>query len=187
MLLPDKFKTLTRCYEDAGIDAKYGRKLLAEMAALGLVELVPLNFGRKGSPSTFVLLKEKAAEYLGVKPEEVRLSGKGASAHVIAQNLLCRKFAEHGANALVEHFMNGKSADVAVIEADGTVAYEIELEPAHPHVVENVLRDIEAGFDEVIVVTVNQAGQTEAKDKIYKAVPWEKLSRVQFKLFREFL
>jgi len=187
MLLPDKFKTLTRCYEDAGIEAKYGRKLLAEMAALGLVELVPLNFGRKGSPSTFVLLKEKAAEYLGVKPEEVRLSGKGASAHVIAQNLLWRKLAEHGANALVEHFMNGKSADVAVIEADGTVAYEIELEPAHPHVVENVLRDIEAGFDEVIVVTVNQAGQTEAKDKIYKAVPWEKLSRVQFKLFREFL
>ena len=185
-LLPDKFKTLTRCYEDAGIDAKYGRKLLNEMAALGLVELVPLNFGRKGSPSTFVLLKEKAAEYLGVKPEEVRLSGKGASAHVIAQNLLCRKLAERGASALVEHFMNGKSADVAVIEADGTVAYEIETEP-NEHVAENVRRDLEAGFCRVVVVSANAKHQNENQDVVYRSLDWTLHGRVEFKLLREFL
>ena len=41
-------------------------------------------------------------------------------------------------------------------------------------------------FDEVVVVTRNQAGQNEAKDAIYKAVPWEKLQRVKFRLLREF-
>ncbi len=185
-ILPERFKTLTQCYEEAGIDAKYGRKLIGEMALLGLVELVPFNFGKKGSPSTFVLLKEKAAEYLGVKPEDVRLPGKGAAAHVIAQNLLARKLAERGESALVEHFMGGKSADVAVVGADGATAYEIETEP-NPHVVENVLRDLQAGFVRVVVVSANAKHQNENMDLVYRALDWTLQHRVEFRLMREFV
>jgi hypothetical protein len=184
-LLPVKFKTLTRCYEDAGIDAKYGRKLLNEMAALGLVELVPLNFGKKGSPSTFVLLKEKAAKFLGIAPAAVRLSGKGGPAHVIAQNLLARTLIARGENALVEHFMNEKSADVAVIGEEGTAAYEIETEP-NPHVAENVRRDLEAGFVRVVVVSANAKHQNENQDLVYRSLDWTLHGRVEFRLMREF-
>jgi hypothetical protein len=185
-ILPERFKTLTQCYDETGIDAKYGRKLLGEMETLGLVETVTIGFGKRGSPTTFVILKDKAAEFLGVKPEETRLAGRGSAAHVIAQNLLCRKFRERGQNALVEHTMNGKAADVAVVEAEGMIAYEIETEP-NEHVAENVRLDLQAGFLKVFVISANAKHQNEAKDIIYKTVPWEKLSRVEFRLIREFV
>jgi hypothetical protein len=93
---------------------------------------------------------------------------------------------DSGKTVEIEHSVNGKSVDIAEIKPDGAIAYEIELAPSHPHVAENVLRDLDAGFDEVIIIARNQAGQNEAKDQIYKAIPWEKLQRVKFKLIREF-
>lgn len=185
-ILPERFKTLTALYEETGIDARYGRKLLAEMETLGLVETITLGFGKRGSPTTFVILKDKAAEFLGVKPDETRLPGRGSAAHVIAQNLLCRKLRERGQNALVEHAMNGKAVDVAVIATEGTIAYEIETEP-NEHVAENVLRDLQAGFVRVVVVSANAKHQNENMDLVYRAIEWTLQSRVEFKLIRELL
>jgi len=162
------------------------RKIVNEMERQALVELCPLSLGTRGNPKTYAVLTEKGARFAGLDFEKIRLPGRGSTEHVILQNLLAETLRSAGKTVAIEHDANGKAVDVAEIREDGASAYEIELEPAHPHVVENVLRDIEAGFDEIIVVTKNQAGQNEAKDKIYKAVPWEKLGRVKFKLFREF-
>jgi hypothetical protein len=185
-ILPERFKTLTQCYEETGIDARYGRKLLAEMETLGLVETVTLGFGKRGSPTTFVVLKDKAAEFLGVKPEETCLPGRGSVAHVIAQNLVCRKLREQGRNAMVEHTMNGKAVDVAVVGAEGTIAYEIETEP-NEHVAENVRLNLQAGFLKAIVVSANAKHQNENMDLVYRAIEWTLQSRVEFKLIRELL
>ena len=162
------------------------RKIVNEMERQDLIELCPLSLGTRGNPKTYATLKPKGAAFAGVDYEKVRLAGRGSAEHVILQNLLAEMLRSAGKTVAIEHEANGKAVDVAHVRQDGASAYEIELEPAHPHVIENVLRDIEAGFDEVVVVTKNQASQNEAKDKIYKAVPWEKLSRIQFKLFREF-
>lgn len=162
------------------------RKIVNEMESQKLIELCPLSLGTRGNPRTYAVLAPDGAKFAGLDYEKVRLAGRGSTEHVILQNLLADTLRSAGKNAVVEHEVNGKAVDIAEIRADGASAYEIELEPAHPHVAENVLRDLDAGFDEVVVVAKNQAGQNEAKDKIYKAIPWEKLSRVKFKLFREF-
>lgn len=162
------------------------RKIVNEMERQALIELCPLSLGTRGNPKTFAVLTEKGAQFGGIDFEKIRLAGRGSTEHLILQNLLAETLRSAGKTVAIEHEANGKAVDVAEIREDGASAYEIELEPAHPHVVENILRDIEAGFDEITVVTKNQAGQNEAKDKIYKAVPWEKLGRVKFKLFREF-
>lgn len=163
------------------------RKIVSEMERQALVELCPLSLGTRGNPRTFAVITEKGAQFAGLDYAAIRLAGRGSTEHVILQNLLAETLRSAGKTVVIEHEANGKAVDVAEIREDGTRAYEIELEPAHPHVAENMLRDIAAGFDEVVVVTVNQASQTEAKDKLYKAIPWERLSRVKFKLFREFL
>lgn len=185
-ILPERFKTLTQCYEETGIDARYGRKLLNEMETLGLVETVTLGFGKRGSPTTFVMLRDKAAEFLGVQPEETRLPGRGNASHVIIQNLLCRKLRERGQNALVEHAMNGKAVDVAVIATEGTIAYEIETEP-NEHVAENVRLDLQAGFFKVFVISANAKHQNENMDLVYRSLDLALHSRVEFKLIRELL
>ena len=162
------------------------RKTLAAMEKQELIELCPISFGTRGNPKTFAVLKAKGAEFISLKFDDVKLAGKGSTEHVILQNLLAEVMKDSGKTVAIEHSANGKAVDIAELRDDGATAYEIELAPSHPHVAENVLRDLEAGFDEVVVVTRNQAGQNEAKDQIYKAVPWEKLQRVKFRLLREF-
>lgn len=163
------------------------RKTLAAMEKEDMLELCPISFGTRGNPKTFVVVKPKGADFTGVKYDDVKLQGKGSTEHVILQNLLAETMKDSGKNVVIEHAVNGKSIDIAEIKPDGAIAYEIELSPSNPHVAENVKLDLEAGFDEVVVITRNQAGQNEAKECIYKAVPWEKLSKVEFKLLREFL
>ena len=162
------------------------RKTLSGMEKQDLIELCPISFGTRGNPKTFVVLKAKGAEFIGLKFDNVKLAGKGSTEHVILQNLLAETMKDAGKSVAIEHSANGKAVDIAEMRENGAIAYEIELAPSHPHVCENVLRDLDAGFDEVVVVTRNQAGQNEAKDQIYKAIPWEKLQRVKFRLLREF-
>jgi len=180
--------SLSSLYANLGnVSPWYGRKILKEMENQDMIELCPISFGTRGNPKTFVVLKAKGAEFIGVDFDDIRLQGKGSAEHVILQNLIAEGMKDSGKTVTVEHHINGKSVDIAEIREDKSIAYEIELSPAHQHVVENVLRDLDAGFDEVVVITRNQTAQNEAKDKIYKNIPWEKISKVKFKLFREFL
>jgi hypothetical protein len=178
--------SLSKIYEATGIDPRYCRKQIREMEKLGLVETVPLSLGRIGCPTTFVILKDDAAVYLETSPEKIRLPGKGSSAHRIAQSLITKKMRRLGENALVEHFMNGKSADVAVIGAKGTIAFEIETEP-NEHVAENVRRDLQAGFARVVVISINRLYQNENIDIVSRYLDGTIKDRVEFRLLREFL
>jgi len=179
---------LTDLYANLGnISPWFGRKNIAAMEKQGMIETCPISFGTRGNPKTFVVLRPKGAEFIGVDYEDVRLQGKGSTEHVILQNLLAERMKDSGKTVEIEYSASGKSVDIAELREDGAVAYEIELSPSHRHVVENVLKDLEAGFDEVVVVTRNQVGQNEAKDRIYKSIAWEKLSRIKFKLIRQFL
>ncbi len=180
--------TLSELYARMGnVSPWLARKIADGMARQGLIELCQLSLGQRGNPKTYAVLGPEGARFVGVDYEKVRLRGRGSTEHVILQNLLAEALKKAGKTVAIEHEANGKAVDVAEIRPEGAVAYEIELEPANPHVAENALRDLEAGFSEVVIVTKNQASQNEAKDAVYKAVPWEKLSRVKFSLVRELL
>jgi hypothetical protein len=157
------------------------------MVKQDLIELCPISFGTRGNPRTFVVLKQQGAEFVGLKYEGIRLQGKGSTEHVILQNVLAEAMKNAGKTVAIEHSANGKSVDIAEISPNRTIAYELELAPAHEHVADNAIKDIEAGFDKVIIITKNQAGQNEAKERIYKIIGWEKLPRIEFRLLREFL
>lgn len=163
------------------------RKVIAKMEKQGLIETCPINFGTRGNPKTFVVLRPRGAELIGLEYADLRLQGKGLTEHVILQNLLAETMKDSGKTVEIEHLAMGKFVDIAEIRPDGAIAYEIELAPSHPHVAENAKLDLGAGFDEVVVITRNQTAQNEARDQIYKAIPWEQLARVKFKLLREFL
>jgi len=182
----EKFISQTQLYEKTGISPYFCRRLVKEMESLGMIELVTLGFGKRGNPTSFLLLKDKASEFLGKKPEDLRLPGKGSPAHILSQNLLARKMKESGKNVMVEYSMNGKSVDIAEFAGNSTIAYEIEMEP-NDHVAENIRRDLEAGFDKVVVISNNAALQNEIRDKAYQGVDWIAMTKVDFKLVREFL
>ncbi len=180
--------SLTDLYAHLGNLAPWrARRIVNDMEKQEMIELCPVSFGTRGNPKTFVVLKRKGAELIGVDFEDARLRGKGSTEHVILQNVLAEAMRDSGKSVEIEFHVKGKSVDVAEHGSLKSVAYELELQPSHPHVVENILRDLEAGFDEVVVITRNQIGQNEAKAQIYQKIDWTKLSKVSFKLIREFL
>ncbi len=180
--------TLTGLYANMGnVSPWYGRKILNHMEEHGMIELCPISLGTRGNPRTYVVLRPKGADYMGLDYEEVRPRGKGSIEHVVLQNLLAESLRNSGKIVEVEYTANGKAVDIAEHGDTKSVAYEIELEPSHPHVAENAKRDLEAGFDEVVIITRNRITQNEAKNVIYKTLPWEKLSKLDFRLIREFL
>lgn len=180
--------SLTEIYQNLGnINPWQGRRIISDMEKQQMIESCSVSFGARGNPKTFVILKQKGAEFIGVDFDKVKLPGKGSTEHVILQNLLARSMKDSGKAISIEHSVNGKSVDIAEIGENRSVAYEIELAPSHTHVIENIQKDLEAGFDEVIVVTRNKACQDEAKNQVYKNIEWEKLSKVKFRLLRELL
>lgn len=176
-------------YQDSGIDHWQGRKVLKTMENQDLIETCAVGFGARGNPKTFIVLKSKGAKFIGLDYEAVKLKGKGATEHVILQNLIAQALMESGnaGSVEVEHHINGKSCDIAVIRDDRSIAYEVELAPSIPHVAENIRLDLEAGFSQVVVITKNKACQDEAKNRISSEIDWENLSKVEFKLPKDFL
>ena len=152
-----------------------------------MIETRTVCTGSKGNPKTYVVLKAGGADFIGLDFEAVRLKGKGATEHVILQNLLAQAMKDSGKTVSIEYHANGKSVDIAEISNDKSIAYEIELQPAHPHVSENVRKDLEAGFSQVVVITQNKAGQIEAKNQITSKLEFVNLSKVDFKLPKDFL
>jgi hypothetical protein len=175
------------CPNLSGVNLWQARKILADMEKQEMIEICPISFGTRGNPKSFVVLKPKGAEFIGTDYERARLAGKGSTEHVIIQHLIAKAMRNAGKTASVEYQANGKAVDVAEIRDDRSIAYEIELAPGHPHVAENVKKDFEAGFDAIVVITRNQAGQDEARAQVYKSVEWEKLSKVEFRLLKECL
>ncbi|MGD2091872.1 MAG: ATP-binding protein [Candidatus Aminicenantes bacterium] len=179
--------SLTEIYQDSGVDHWAGRKILESMEKQDLIEACAVGFGARGNPKTFVVLKPKGAEFIGADYDKVKLAGKGNTEHVILQNLLAQAMRNSGKTVSIEYYANEKSVDICEIRDDRSIAYEIELQPSHPHVAENIRKDFQAGFSQVVVITKNKASQIEAKNRIVAEIEWEKLSKVEFKFPKDFL
>lgn len=186
ILVEVSFIGLTQLYDTIGASPRFCRKVIGEMESLNMVETCTLSLGKKGNPTTYVIMKPKGAEFLGINYEDIKLPGKGSTEHILIQNILGSKMKESGKRVIVEHFMNGKSADIAAFENDKTLAYEIELEP-NEHIAENITRDLAARFDEVVIISKSTSLQNEIKDMVYRSVDWTFLSKVRFQLIRDFL
>lgn len=181
------FIGLTELYTSLHISPFFGRKVIKEMESLELIETSTVSFGRRGNATTFIVMRPKGAEFLGIKYEDIKLLGKGSTEHKVIQNIVSRGLNDSGKVTSVEHSMNGKSVDIAEFVGDRIIAYEMELDPQAPHILQNINKDLEAGFSEVIVISKNKIAENEIKDQIYRHLDWTQLSKVKFKLLREFV
>lgn len=187
ILLDVLFIGLSQLYETMGISPRFCRKVIQEMESFNMIETCTISSGKRGNPTTYVMMKPIGAEFLGIDYADIKLPGKGSTEHVLLQNLIASNMKESGRTAVVEHFMNGKSADIVEFgNDDKTIAYELELEP-NEHVAENVKKDLEAGFDQVVIVSRNKILMNEIKDRVYRSVDWNVLQSVRFKLLRDLL
>jgi hypothetical protein len=166
----------------------FAQKVIAELEQIGFIKKpVSITLGGRGNPKKMLQLSEKGAQFIGVDYESLQLKGKGSDEHKFLQNIVTERLRSNGKNAFVEYCLNGKSADIVVLDGDGKYhAYEIELDSSNPHVIENVRLDLQS-FASCTIISRNVQAQNEIKKKVYSEISYEDYPRVKFELLREFL
>lgn len=172
-----------------------GHGLRAEAVEAGLLSVCRVRTGARGSGVKVVAITAQgygALKELGVQPCMPR--GKGKIESQFWQYAIVRHVQGREPRAVVtiegRRGAEGKAADV-VAELDGkAVAYEVQLSVAK-HVTENVVKDLLAGFDEVVVGVLTERDRTVVeKHSARGATLFEtrgELARVRCVLLREFL
>jgi len=109
--------------------------------------------------STFAVLQDKAYQYVGMKG----LPGKGSFEHSLYQDIILKKLQVDGLNGRIEGKIKGsnKAMDVLVhSEERGHLAYEVTLN--FHNLLSNIHQDLEAGANEVIIVTKDKENLDKA-------------------------
>lgn len=177
----------TEVFQTFGITSIWnGRKIVAEMEKQKMIETCSVCTGFRGNRKNYLTVTPKGAEFIGQDYDQIRLLGKGSLEHRVLQWLISQSMKESGKNAVIEYHFNGKSVDIVEIKEDRSIAYEIELLPSHPHVSENVIKDLEVGFSQVVVIVQNKTCKDQAQRQIVENVEFGKLTKVEFRLVKEF-
>jgi len=190
----NQFLTLTRFDKKQGGKTTKGNSLREELENAEMIEIKDIRTGKKGQHKTIQILEKgfKALKEMGVKSNP--LKGKGGFESQFWAVQICRNLTKTvpGSNPRIEDVKMGKAVDVAA-KVDGKLkAYEISMTPNWT--TQNVVKDILAGYHEVVICAVKpedikaikkklqtdlEQGQREDKENM--------LSKVSFQLLRTFL
>jgi len=165
-----------RC-ESLSLHPEYFGRIVKDLQGMGFLgEKQYFGYG-KGKPSATCFVTEKGAGMLGIPYSQTVPPGKGSAAHRFLQNLLAEKL-----KGVVEY----AGADVVEYRTNGSVAYEIELDPSDEHFLKNIERDLST-FSMVVVVARSQKDLTALKSRAENWFLEDTLGEVEFKTVKEVL
>lgn len=133
------------------ISSSYGRYDLIKRLTkeLKLCEIIEVNLGRRGRNPQFFVLTDAGFKVL--EKRDVKINESNFE-HSFWQNRIAEHFKEF--NPRIEKKINGKKIDV-VIEYDGRlIAIEIAMTDAYEK--QNIIKDLEAGCEKVIIACKNK-------------------------------
>jgi len=190
----NQFLPVTTFDKKLGLSAAKGNTIRKKLQEAALIKVHTIKTGKRGSQvRTVEILKEgkEALKKMGVSLNPAEGKGGFLSQYWAAQ--ICRFFekTEPKARATIEQVRSGKAVDVAV-EFDGkSTAYEINLTTNWAS--QNVVRDLLAGFDQVVFCAVSQDDLDKIKKKLERELGKEKEerelleSKVRFQQLKTFL
>ncbi|MBN2224089.1 MAG: hypothetical protein JW765_05380 [Deltaproteobacteria bacterium] len=169
--------TVTELYRKLDLNTDLGTQVQKELLEAGYVT-------KKRVGRSFILeLTEKGKE--AICSDGNKLKGKGLSTHVFCQQRIKGHHESLGYTAHVEKNIDGKSIDVLVNKGGHLIAYEVETSP-NDHIVQNVIRDLMVGVNEVVIVSERE--QLEKIQRIVeKGVADNDLRKVSYQTIDDYL
>jgi hypothetical protein len=132
------------------ISAGKGTRLVNSLVNKGLVKIHQINLGGRGSNAKFLEITKKGYDAIAVKPKQDIGRGAGFIHGFWQQHISSELRNLKGIKrTTVEGRLNDKFIDILAETENEKIAVEIEM--AHVHAKENVMRDIEAGCSKVFV------------------------------------
>lgn len=153
--------SVNECYERAGLTQFRGNRAKELLLAKRLIRVLSLpKIGKGRKPETFELIEEgrNLVERLGYKIQPTA-GREGGIIHRYLTNLVGQEFQSHGCKVEIERSLgDGKTVDLLV---DSSLA--VEVETGESDMVSNVRKNLERGFDVLIVVADNSFYQVMKK------------------------
>ncbi|MBU0515259.1 MAG: hypothetical protein KJ621_10860 [Proteobacteria bacterium] len=182
---------ITDTYAAAGVSPDKGRQYVTDLVEVGWLE-GPENMPGPGSgpkARSCYVATERGCKALDLDWPRGKLPGKGSLKSRLAMKMIGLHFERKGAPVRYEHTLTtplaNKSADVAVLEPDGSVtAYEYQN--SNSHLVENIRRNALAGFVRTVVVCQNASSLARARKLIERELEPELLEQVSLATLKEF-
>jgi hypothetical protein len=89
--------------------------------------------------------------------------------------------------AIKEHCLRGKKIDVLAQHIKSKYIIGIEIELSAKHSVDNIVRDLEAGCDEVKIISTSGKRSKQIEEKVKKQLNNSLLEKVTFHIADEFI
>jgi len=143
------------------MSAYKGNKLKTSLLEKGYIEEVSFNLGKKSRPKTYLKFTEKAISLVGDQRFD---RGRGGFEHKLLAHILRSELTKMGYKAEIEFHHTGKAVDISVYKNGEMIAVEIAMSISGE--IDNIRKDLAAGFEKVVVIVMNDA----LKDKLQKAI-----------------
>ena len=162
-----------------GLSAWKGHRTRNYLGDQALLTILAMNPGGRGRRFQLLELTRKGIELLesiGVKIPKGR--GRGGLEHQWWCHTVSEWLNEMGATSLIEDESTGARVDVAAENGRGeTIAIEVEISPGHE--IENIRKDLEAGFDRVVSLVKGKPSIQKVNARLRETLGATKCSLVQ--------
>jgi hypothetical protein len=176
--------SMSQRYQFLGISSYNGNKIKEELVSKGFAREVEVYIGKRGRSPKMLDLAEQGMQYLRAKGRDTRRYEKGGVEHRFWQDRVREYFKGKGCSAITEYYIGRESVDVFVKAGEKRIAVEIALRQEHQ--VENVLKDLNFGFDQVIVACKNGEVYSQVKKNILSLFSGEPPKCICFCLLEQF-
>ena len=183
-----KFFSTTKRNEDLGIGSSKATRIRKELLDREMVEEVSINRGGRGRRFILVDLTILGREYLeklGVKIPGNH--GRGGIEHQYWCNEIFKFATDRNLECKIEDDSNSKGARVdLVVGTRKGIEIAIEVECSRGHEVQNITKDLEAGFSHVFSLIKGKERVASVREKIGLELGRDNLERVTVGELRNF-
>ena len=150
-----------------GLSAWKGQQIKRAAVNTGLIKEVTINPGGRGKRFKLVELTSEGRslmEKFGVAPKGGL--GRGGVAHQWWAETVASWIEEQGVRSRIEDESSGVRVDIVALPRREKIAIEIEM--GLGHVVENIKKDLDAGFDSVVSLLEHSRSVGRVEEKLSK-------------------
>ena len=155
--------------ERVGLSGWKGQQIKRASVEAGWAKEVTINPGGRGKKFKLVELTAEGRRLLldfGVTPKEGL--GRGGIAHQWWAETIAAWIEEQGAPARIEDESAGARVDIVALARRKRIAIEIEMGTGH--VVENIKKDVDAGFDSVVSLLDDPRSIERVEERLSKVL-----------------
>lgn len=157
----DPYLTSAARYRSIDLSVRKCTQAIEQLVVQGFINELTISTGTKGRSGKYFEFTAKAEQMLGRQSPG---KGKGGFTHRSWQHRIKLHYENLGYRAAIEAYIDGKSVDVGVWKLNQRIAIEVEMSAAHAS--ENIVKDLAAGWDEVLVAYADKGTGRRARHEL---------------------